>query len=108
MSETISIDLILNDAGMNRGYFEKDTIFKNKDFVTPIIAAYDDACEKAARTAKYAIRDGGMASLREAQWYEAVAATFEAILAGLPHQSNASGGDFSTLRMDIPFPPEFK
>lgn len=61
--------------------FEPDHVVTiDADFLPNLLAAYKDANEKAARTARYAVLDGGMTAMRSAQWHAAIAETLYHVL----------------------------
>jgi hypothetical protein len=92
-------------AAVRRRYFDPDTHFSGDRSLT-LILAYEEACEKAESTARYAVKEGTLEAIRIAQWHEAIAQTIEELLAVFPHglQGNVVPSDLS---FELPDPPEF-
>jgi len=96
----------LAGASFDRNYFEGDTLFRSEN-IEVILQGYKEACFKLRAASKLAVRSGKLSHMREAQWYEAAAQTFECILSAIPHSID-NGASFSgDEELDIPVPPIF-
>lgn len=85
-----------------RNCFGEDADFD--DCCAPIIVAYEEASRKAAIMARYAISGGGDEGIKRAQWYEAVAQSFERALAVFAVHHGEYGRETS---IEIPQEPDF-
>lgn len=97
----------LGPKALARRHFEPDTRFSNP-FAPALLAAYEEAADKAARAAKTAIKIGQDRYLREAQWYEAVVASIENLLASMGYVSLEGEERSEPQAFELPEPPDFK
>jgi len=90
--------LKLREDAARRGYFERSEEFDPA--LQPILDSYNVAAKNAASYATIAVREGDVASMRVAQWWEAVTLTLERTLSTLKN----NGPD---EEVELPPPPKF-
>ena len=94
----------LGPAAIRRGFFDEGTSFEGAE-ARAILNAYEVALVAAEKTARRAVSNGSEASMRKAQWHEAVAQTLgETLIAFLRTESGAS---YPPAAIELPEAPNF-
>ena len=90
----------LGKYGIQRNYFEHDTKFS--EAAQKLLDAYEQSCRFAMLTSRHAISNNALASVRQAQWHEAVTLTIEFCLVRISkdHENSEDA--------ELPDAPDFK
>ena len=94
----------LGPAAIRRGFFDADASFEGAE-AKAILIAYETALTVAERAARHAVSSGNTASMRIAQWHEAVAQTLGEIL--IVFLRDESGASNKPDAIELPETPNF-